>query len=153
MKKESVRHFQRFGILGLVSTLIIFGQMSATGLQIIKSKIITTGADDIFEQSLVQPVQFLERIGITPEEIQKQLRVRPRIVVGGAGAVRSLEMASFTSAQPIQTSIQVEGAGAARVVGLAAFTEVPDQPSLKPDIHIVGAGSVRNVGLVAPVGQ
>lgn len=151
--KKGVPHHQRFWTIGLTVALILLGQFLIAGAQTAKPQITTNGADDTFQQSLSQPTQFLKRLGITAEEIQKQLRVHPRIVVDRAGAVRNLGMVSFTSAQLTQSNIQVEGVGAARVVGLASFTEVQDQQSSKPDIHVAGAGSVRNLGLVAPVGQ
>lgn len=151
--KEHIQYFTRFWVIGLVVALIIIRHLSATGAQVPKSKIITIGADDTFEQSLAQPTQFLQRMGSTPEEIQKQLKARPHIFVGEAGFVRNLEMTSFTSVPPIQTSIQVEGSGSARIVGLTVFTEVADQQSSKLGIHVVDAGFVHNISLVAPLGQ
>lgn len=147
--QKRVQHHQRFWTIGLTLVLILLGQFLIADAQTAKPKITTNGADDTFQQSLSQPAQFLKRVGITPEEIQKQLKVRLRIIVGGTGAVRSLDVVSFTTVQQTQTSIQVEGAGSARVVGLATFTEVPDQYSPKPSIHVAGAGSVRKVDLIA----
>jgi hypothetical protein len=151
--KKGVQYYQRFWVIGLIVALFMVNLITDTDAQALKSKITIGGADDTFERTLSQPAQFLQRIGLTPNEIQEQLRVRSRILVTGAGVVRNLEMVWFRSAQAIQTSIQLEGAGAVRVVALAAFTEVTDQQSSKPGIHVAGAGSVRNVGLVAPVEQ
>jgi hypothetical protein len=129
---------------------------SAASAQESKPKIVTTGTDSTFEQALSQPTEFLQNIGITPEEVQHELRPRTRILVEGAGFTRDIGLVAFTDAQNSQgatSSIHVEGAGAARNLGLVAFTENPDPQSSKSGIQVAGAGSARDIGLVSPLSQ
>jgi len=149
--KEHTQPHQRFWAIGLTVTLILLGQFLTADAQTTKPKITTVGADDTFESVFSQPVQFLQAIGITPEEVQRALEPRARIAVVGAGFTRDVGLVAFTDAQNTQarSSIQVEGAGAARVLGLVAFTEIPNPPT-GSGIHVAGAGSVRDIGLVAP---
>lgn len=153
--RERIHWYLRFWAISLAVALILLGQFLIADAQTTKSKITVTGANDIFEQTLAQPAKFLQTLEITPEQVQKQLKARPRIAVVGAGFVRNLgatPLPGIQNARQAKSSIQVEGAGAARVIGLTAFAGISSSPS-KPGIDVAGAGSVRNVGLVAPVVQ
>ncbi len=149
--KEHIQLYQRFWATSLTVALILLGQFLTADAQTTKPKITTVGADDTFESVFSQPVQFMQAIGITPEEIQRALEPRARIAVVGAGFTRDVGLVAFTETQntQVKSSILVEGAGSARVLGLVAFTELPNPPS-KTAIHVAGAGSVRDIGLVAP---
>ncbi len=152
--KERTQHYQRSWAIGLTVALILLGQFLTAGAQTAKPKITTIGADDTFESVFSQPTKFLQAIGITPEELQRELEPRARIAVVGAGFTRDVGLVAFTDTQNAQakSSIQVAGAGSARVLGLVAFTEISN-PRSKISIQVAGAGSVRNIGLVAPAAE
>jgi hypothetical protein len=129
----------------------MIGPFVATNAQTSKLQITATGAHSTFEHGLSQPAQFLQAIGITPEEVQRALEPRAHISVVGASFTRNLQLTAFTSTQNTQTksSIQVEGAGAARILELVAFTEIPNQLP-KSSIDVAGASFVRVIKLIAP---
>ncbi|MFN8494795.1 MAG: hypothetical protein U0350_44745 [Caldilineaceae bacterium] len=154
--KERTQHHQRFWLIDLTVILILLGQFLTAGAQTPKSKITVTGADDTSAQTLAQPEEFLQSLGISPAQVQQKLKPRPHIVVVGAGFVRNLGMVAFANlknVQPIKTSIQVQGAGATWVVGLAALPGLQNAQVLTATIQVQGAGSVRGIKLVAPPGQ
>lgn len=129
-RREYLYRYQRFWAIGMTVALIMLGQFLTAGAQISKPKITIVATDDIFEQTLSQPTQFLQDIGIMQEEVQHELEPRARISVVGAGFARNLGLVAFTNIQNTQakSSIQVEGAGATRVLRLAAFMEPPINP-------------------------
>ena len=120
--KERIQHYQHFWAIGLAVALVLLCQFLTAGAQTVKSKITTTGADATFESVLAQPVQFLQSLGFTPEQVQKQLKPRPRITVVG-GSMRNLGLAAFANlknAKPVKSSIKVVGAGSVRAIKLVA---------------------------------
>jgi hypothetical protein len=147
-REKSVTISLSYWAIGLTLASLFASQLTVGYAQTARPKIIIMGAHSTFERALSRPTEFLQAMGITSEEAQKELKHRPRILVVGAGFTRNVRLAAFTDTKPAKSSIYVEGAGAARVLGLSAFTEDPNPQLSKPAIHVAGAGSVRDIGLV-----
>jgi len=132
-RKERPQYYRRFWTTGLAVVLFMLSQFLAVGAQTGKSPITTTAADSTFEPTLSQPVEFLEVLGLTQEEVQQQIKPRPRILVEGAGSVKYVGLASFANLkndEPTGADIQVSAAGSVRIVRVMAFTELSNtEPS------------------------
>lgn len=160
---EHLPRYRQFWVTRLTVALLLFGQFLMAEAQTSQNTITTTGEDSKFEQTLIQPVEFLESLRIAPEELQRQLGERPRILVNGAGFVHNtgfeqvlvaptellesmgIDLEKAQSELRARPRILVNGAGFAHDVDLASFT---DTQQVKSSIHVVGASFARHAGLV-----
>lgn len=149
--RERICWYKRCWVVALSFALLMASPFVAARSQTSKLKITAADAHSTFEHGLSQPTKFLQDIGITPEEVQRELEPRARISVVGASFTRDVGLVVFADVQnaQVRSIIQVKGAGSARVLGLVAFME-SSNPSPRSSIHVAGAGFVRDINLVAP---
>jgi hypothetical protein len=147
---EDLPQYRRFWVRGMTVALLLFSPFLGAKAQISQSIITVTDEDNKFEQVMVEPLELLESLGITPEETQRLLGKRPRILVQGAGFVHDVGLASFTSAQQAKSSIHVVGASFAHHEGLVALAEDPNSEQSESGITITSAGSTRGISLLSP---